>query len=72
MTVTVELIEQEIIACEICLKEIPRSEIKSDEASDYVRYFFGLECFATWMDQDMVLLRRGVCQDLASNTINHI
>jgi hypothetical protein len=34
--------------CEVCLEEIPISEAKSDEASDYVAHFFGLECYAIW------------------------
>ena len=44
--------DDEIIACEICMKEIPASEAKSDEASDYVRYFCGLDCYERWSNQD--------------------
>jgi len=44
--------EQEKVACEVCLKEIPLSEAKSDEASDYVRHFCGLECYARWKEQE--------------------
>ena len=36
------------VACEVCLKEIPQSEAKSEEAADYVAYFCGLECYAKW------------------------
>jgi len=43
---------QEKIACEICLEEIPQSEVDSDEASDYVRHYFGLECYAIWKKQE--------------------
>ena len=43
--------EQNIIPCEICLKEVPPSEAIISEASDYVRYYFGVECFATWKNQ---------------------
>ena len=42
----------EIVACEICLKEIPISEAKVDEAVDYVRHFCGLDCYAKWSAQD--------------------
>lgn len=42
----------EEVACEICLKQVPLSEAKSDEASDYVRYFCGLECYARWRAQE--------------------
>jgi len=39
------------IECEVCLKEIPVSEARSEEASDYVAYFFGIECYAKWTAQ---------------------
>ena len=42
----------EIVACDVCFKEIPISEIKSDEASDYVHHYCGLECFAQWQAQE--------------------
>ncbi len=40
------------IKCEVCLKEIPRSEATVDEASDYVMYFCGLDCFDKWKEED--------------------
>lgn len=40
------------VPCEVCLKEVPLSEAKSDEASDYVFYFCGLECYAKWKEQE--------------------
>jgi len=39
---------KELVPCEVCLAEIPRSEAKVDEASDYVAYFCGLECYDKW------------------------
>ncbi len=39
---------EERVPCEVCMKEIPRSEAKVEEASDYVAYFCGLECFDKW------------------------
>lgn len=38
----------EPVACEICLQELPESVLTSDEAADYVQYFFGLECLELW------------------------
>ena len=46
-----EDIENKLIACDICLKEIPASEAKSEEASDYVAHFCGLECYDQWRHQ---------------------
>jgi hypothetical protein len=43
--------EDEKVPCELCLKEIPLSEAKVDEAADYVRHFCGLECYAKWKEQ---------------------
>ena len=43
--------KDDFIACEICLKEIPVSEAKSEEASGYVAHFCGLECYAAWKAQ---------------------
>ena len=36
------------VKCEKCLKEIPKSEAKIAEATDYVLYFCGLECYEKW------------------------
>ncbi len=44
--------EIEKVSCEICLKEIPRSEAKSEEASDYVLYFCGLNCYEKWREDN--------------------
>lgn len=38
----------EYIKCEICLKEIPKSEAQSFEAQDYVMHFCGLDCYSKW------------------------
>ena len=40
--------EPEHVACEICMKEIPRDEANSSEGADYVVHFCGLECFEKW------------------------
>jgi hypothetical protein len=44
--------ERELLACEICLKEIPQSESEIPEATDYVSHFCGLECYDLWNKQD--------------------
>jgi len=41
----------ELVSCEVCMAEIPVSEAKSEEATDYVVYFFGLDCYAAWKEQ---------------------
>ena len=38
----------DVIACEVCLKEIPRDLAKSEEATEYVHYFCGESCYARW------------------------
>ncbi|MBW6493786.1 MAG: DUF3330 domain-containing protein [Burkholderiaceae bacterium] len=40
--------EPQLVACDICLKEIPVSEAKVAESADYVAHFCGLECFEQW------------------------
>ena len=40
--------ETKNVECEICLKEIPKSEAKVAEATDYVVHFCGLECYDKW------------------------
>ncbi len=40
---------EEVIECSVCLKEIPSSEAKSAEASDYVAHFCGLDCYDKWV-----------------------
>jgi len=37
-----------MVKCEVCLKEIPRFEVKSPEAQDYLIYFCGLDCYDRW------------------------
>lgn len=40
--------QDEQVSCEVCLKEIPRSEAKTREGEDYALYFCGVECFDRW------------------------
>ncbi|HET7527316.1 MAG TPA: DUF3330 domain-containing protein [Burkholderiaceae bacterium] len=37
-----------LVTCDVCLREVPRSEAIVPEAADYVAYFCGLECFEKW------------------------
>ena len=37
-----------VVACSICLAQIPHSVARSHEALDYVYYFCGDTCFAQW------------------------
>lgn len=39
---------EKLVACNICMKEVPISEATVPEASDYFVHFCGLECFAKW------------------------
>lgn len=51
------------VACNICQHEIPLSAAISREASDYVEYYCGLECFERWRDRAAVNWRSGVAED---------
>lgn len=37
-----------IVECSVCLNEVPISEARSAEATDYVVYFCGLDCYQQW------------------------
>lgn len=41
--------EEGQVACEICLKEIPRSVARSVEGADYTYYFCGQRCYEKWL-----------------------
>ena len=43
-----KLLPDELIQCEVCLKEVPSSESQSAETEDYVAHFCGLECYQQW------------------------
>lgn len=51
MTTSEKPVEIEHVACEICLKEVPLSEAKVPEATDYFVHFCGLECYEQWKKQ---------------------
>ena len=41
------------VSCVVCECEVPLSEAVVPEASDYVAYFCGLECYDRWHTQAM-------------------
>jgi hypothetical protein len=41
---------QPLLDCDICLEEIPVSELTSDEARDYVAHYYGLACYQRWSE----------------------
>lgn len=43
-----------VIACEVCLTEIPSSVAKSHEGADYVHYFCGEHCYVKWTGAEPV------------------
>ena len=46
-----KLEETEKVSCELCLKEIPRSEAKNVEVNDYLLHFCGLDCYDKWKEE---------------------
>lgn len=42
---------EEMVECEVCLKEVPLSAAKNEEAQDYVAHFCGIDCFAKWKER---------------------
>jgi hypothetical protein len=42
--------------CEVCQHDIPLSEAVVAEATDYVVYFCGLDCYDRWRHQREALL----------------
>jgi hypothetical protein len=51
MTIKNKPIDVERVACEVCMKEVPKSEATVPEAADYVAYFCGLRCYEKWKNQ---------------------
>jgi hypothetical protein len=48
MTEQDKTLEPEVVACSVCLKEVPASESRSEEALDYIVHFCGLDCYQAW------------------------
>jgi hypothetical protein len=41
-------VNTEYVKCDVCLKEVPKSEAKMAEAQEYVMHFCGLDCYEKW------------------------
>jgi len=54
MTETDKPVEVVLVACEICLKEVPSNDMAHPETDDYVVHFCGLACYEIWKNQDVV------------------
>ena len=39
------------VECSVCMKEVPKTEARVEEAADYVAYFCGLDCYEKWKTQ---------------------
>jgi hypothetical protein len=51
MATSEKQVELELVACDVCLKEVPKSEAMVPEVTDYVVHFCGLECYEKWQNQ---------------------
>jgi len=51
MGVRDEMVDLERVACEVCLKEIPKADATVPETEDVV-YFCGLDCYTKWKAQE--------------------
>ncbi|MFV1985185.1 MAG: DUF3330 domain-containing protein [Thiohalomonadales bacterium] len=51
MNTKIDLTDEELISCEICIKEFPACDAKISEIDDYVMHFCGLECYDKWHKQ---------------------
>ena len=43
---------EKMVACDICLKEIPESVANCMEGADYIHHFCGLDCYQKWQDTE--------------------
>lgn len=41
-------VELELVACDVCLKEIPKSDAMVPDVTDYIVHFCGLDCYEKW------------------------
>lgn len=41
-------VESGLVACQICLTEIPKSVAMSQEADEYTLHFCGIDCYNQW------------------------
>lgn len=48
-------VKVDLIACEVCLEEIPDSVNQNAEADEYVSNYCGLECYQLWRDKNALI-----------------
>jgi hypothetical protein len=53
MAIKKKSINMELVTCEVCLKEVPKSSAIASETTDYVAYFCGLNCYEKWKNQSV-------------------
>jgi len=41
----------ELVPCEVCLKEIPQSAATSEEVEEYFYHYCGVDCYRKWQEQ---------------------
>lgn len=46
-----DIVDPETVACQVCMKEIPKSVAESLEGPQYVYYFCGADCYETWQTE---------------------
>lgn len=45
-------IQDGLVPCEVCLKEVPLSAAQSEEVEDYFYYYCGIDCYKKWHEQN--------------------
>jgi hypothetical protein len=51
-------VDEGLVSCEVCLKEIPVAEATNVEAVDYFVHFCGLDCYQQWKQQQPAAKQR--------------
>ncbi len=51
MVTNPEAVNADLVECEVCLKQIPKSGAQSTEVRDRLVYFCGPECYEEWEDE---------------------
>jgi hypothetical protein len=50
---TMQLARTEVVKCEICFRELPRTEAQSVRARIYVAHVCGTKCYEEWEEEEM-------------------
>ena len=51
MSIDIQSAPPDRVRCQVCQHDIPLSEAVVPEATDYVVYFCGLDCYERWRSQ---------------------